>query len=320
MTEPDREASPAAESPTADDISARLEALLRRTHHLRAQRAQAESTGSSLGMTWPPPEKELNDYDVVDVPVDRLPVPHTPVTPAPHATAAGETPAAGAPPDGEATPPTDFSRPDWSELRLRPATPEPAARSTWWPVLAVCFGLLAAAEGGYIWYLSTQAPTATAGVLRIDAPGGLEVHVDGQAIGSTPLDHTLAPGEHLVEVSTADGARRSERVSIEAGRTVQLMTAAPAPEPTAPVPGPAADAEPAGPSAAATDDVSPTTGAVVIESTPAGLPVTMGGRPRGVTPLRVGQLKPGRHDVLVGGAARQVDVAAGEVATLHVVR
>ena len=63
---------------------------------------------------------------------------------------------------------------------------------------------------------------------------------------------------------------------------------------------------------------SATTGGVVIESTPPGLPVTMGGRPRGVTPVTIGQMRPGRHDVLVGGPARQVDVIAGEVTTLRV--
>ena len=39
---------------------------------------------------------------------------------------------------------------------------------------------------------------------------------------------------------------------------------------------------------------------MTIESTPPGLPVTMGGRPRGVTPLTLGKITPGRHDVLVG--------------------
>ena len=46
----------------------------------------------------------------------------------------------------------------------------------------------------------------------------------------------------------------------------------------------------------------------------------MGGRPRGVTPLTLGKIAPGRHDVLVGSSALKVDVTAGEVATLRVPR
>jgi hypothetical protein len=74
------------------------------------------------------------------------------------------------------------------------------------------------------------------------------------------------------------------------------------------------------PVAANAELVSETTGAVTIESTPPGLPVTMGGRSRGVTPLTLGRIPPGRHDVLVGTATRQVDVTAGEVVTLRVPR
>ena len=59
---------------------------------------------------------------------------------------------------------------------------------------------------------------------------------------------------------------------------------------------------------------------MTIESVTPGLPVTMGGRPRGVTPLTLGKIAPGRHDVLVGSSALKVDVTAGEVATLRVPR
>ena len=72
------------------------------------------------------------------------------------------------------------------------------------------------------------------------------------------------------------------------------------------------------PAVAAEGTVSPTLGAVAIESTPAGLPVTMGGRPRGVTPITIGLIRPGRHDVMVGRALRQVDIVANEVVTLRV--
>ena len=77
--------------------------------------------------------------------------------------------------------------------------------------------------------------------------------------------------------------------------------------------------QPAARATAATPPPSATLGGVSIESTPSGLPVTMEGRERGVTPITIGRLKPGRHDVLVGGLARKVDVTAGSVTTLRVI-
>ncbi len=323
MTEPERPADAIPPgSPSPEEISARLEALLKRTHSLRAQRA-ASGTDGVPNMTWPPPDRELDHYDVVDVPEGAR-------TAVPVATATGSRDAEAAPAPA-AIPAADaagFARPDWSELRLRSPGDDPPHRSPWLWVLTSLLALATVGQAAYIWQLHATRPAQENGHLRVDAPGGAQVRVNGQAIGAAPVDHALEPGTYAVEVVRPEGIARVDGVSIGPGRTVVLLfptTPAPAvaatpdvPAPTSPLAsGRPAQEQPA-PGPSALSPVSATTGAVVIESTPPGLPVTMGGRPRGFTPVTIGQVRPGRHDVLVGGNARQVDVTAGEVATLRV--
>ncbi|BCS32857.1 hypothetical protein TBR22_A20810 [Luteitalea sp. TBR-22] len=315
VTEPERPAGAPSGGPTPEEISARLEALLKRTHALRAERA-ASPTGPPLSVTWPPPDRELDHYDVVDVHNDEGQGAQGASVAAP----ASATPAA---------PAQSFSRPDWSELRLRTSPVEVPERSPWIGVVAALLAVLALAEAGYIWYLHSAQPVVTEGHLRVDGPDGAEVRIDGQPVGRAPVEQDLAPGVYQVEVQDGGSAVRAERVAISRGRTVVLLPlTSPASAAQAGPQGQATAADgtlasPAPGSVAAAggaDAVSETTGAVAIESTPPGLPVTMGGRPRGVTPITLGQIKPGRHDVLVGGSARQVDVRAGQVTTLRVSR
>lgn len=355
MSEPEQPAdtSPSA-GPTPEEISARLEALLKRTHAMRAQRAGAPAAHA---MTWPPPDRELAHYEVVDVPEADRPravaattstseAPETVLAPAPIPGLATDAPAA----------PPEFSRPDWSELRLRGTPDEVAPRRSWLPVLTALFAVAAIGQAVYLAYLMAGAPAPPDGRLRVEGPVGAEVRLDGESVGTAPLDRTLAPGSYAVAVG-ADSSTEPTRVTIEQGAVVVLWplmrpappealppaTAAaatdvgtsPAPPPsagTAPSAAPTVPAPPIAPTptpatspaagAAATGPaaVSPTRGAVVIESTPPGLPVTMEGRERGVTPITIGQLRPGRHDVLVGGLARQVDIAANQITTLRVAR
>ena len=118
MTEPERPAGGPAGNPTPEEISARLEALLKRTHTLRAQRSAPATPGGSLGVTWPPNDRELDRYDVGDVDEGETAAASsdstTPATVAPPIVA---TRAPGSP-DAAAH---EFARPDWSELRLRSA-------------------------------------------------------------------------------------------------------------------------------------------------------------------------------------------------------
>ena len=65
MTEPERPVGSPG-NPTPEEISARLEALLKRTHTLRTERS-AQRANAPRDIAWPPPERELDHYDVVDV-------------------------------------------------------------------------------------------------------------------------------------------------------------------------------------------------------------------------------------------------------------
>src|SRR5262249_60564358 len=62
------------------------------------------------------------------------------------------------------------------------------------------------------------------------------------------------------------------------------------------------------------------TGTVSVTSSPAGARVVVDGRPRGVTPLQLSDVSPGRHDVVLTSDAaevrRTITVAAGKTATL----
>ena len=333
MAEPEFPPQPSPGAPTPEDISARLEALLKRTHSLRAERA----AGAAAGMTWPPPDRELDHYEVVDA-TDGTPAA---TTDAPARAAAADSPdpeddaaavvatparplTAPSPRDG-GDPASGFARPDWAELRLRGYTDERPRRSTWPWVVAALLATLAVAEGIYIWQLRTAHGAPAEGRLRVDGPAGAEVRVNGEVVGTAPVDQALAAGAYSVEIRQHGASARADDVIMGLGRTVLLVTPTPGVDADTPAPasaGPAPDASAPTPSAPvqlpADVALTVTTGAVVIESTPPGMPVTMEGRPRGVTPVTIGDLKPGRHDVMVGRLFRQVDVRANEATTLRV--
>lgn len=328
MTEPERPAD-APSSPTPEEISARLEALLKRTHALRAK--QAANPPSPLTITWPPHDGELDHYDVVDVPEDdrmQSAAPAATTTPVPAVAAPQET-------NRDPERPESFARPDWSELRLRSAQDDPPRTPRGLLLLMLLLALATLAQAVYIWS-TPRAGARGEARLRVDGPDGAMVRVNGQPIGPAPIDHVLAPGDYDIEVARGGSTARASRVSIGVGRTVMILspadatraeTAPPAAPPPAITPAPAQPARPAvtapvspNPAATAPAAVSATLGGALIESTPSGLPVTMEGRARGVTPITIGQLKPGRHDVLVGGLPRKVDIAAGSVTTLRVTR
>lgn len=88
------------------------------------------------------------------------------------------------------------------------------------------------------------------GTLVIDSAAGLQVRIDDEVIGSTPLPGpwTLEPGEHVVELRPATGAPTVRNITVAAGQRVTLelrgpepadpapQSAKPAPKPAAPVP------------------------------------------------------------------------------------
>ncbi len=327
MTDPDVPPQSSPRTPTPEEISARLEALLKRTHSLRAERATG-ATGAA-DMTWPPPDRELDRYHVVDAqdgtPAVATDTPATTARPGNRETSPSADTVSSESPEATPREPPDarpgFAKPDWAELRLRGYTDERSTRASWpWVVAAILAGL-AIAEGVYIWRLHTRRDVPAEGRLRIDTPVGAEVRVNGDVIGSVPVDQALASGAYSIEVRQHGTSARADDVIVGLGRTVLVLTPTSSiPATLAPVDDAAADASaPMTPPQLPPDvAVTATSGVVLIESTPPGMPVTMEGRPRGVTPVAIGDLRPGRHDVMIGRLFKQVDVRASEVTTLRV--
>ena len=119
-------------------------------------------------------------------------------------------------------------------------------------------------------------------------PGGT-VLVEGKRVGVTPLDLTLLPGLNFVEVS---GAHSSYTLALTVKPGASHTERVKLPEAGAP-------------------------GTVVVRTEPGGVPVTVNGRDRGVSPLEL-QLPPGRHVVAaandIGRIQRDVQVpAAGRI-------
>lgn len=299
--------------PTPEEISARLEALLKRTHSLRQSKSADGASRREPDATWPPSDGDLAEFEVFDVPagsgsvvVDQAPRRLEP---------AGRTGDAAPPRPSEEVPPgpdhaaagpseksEDFGRPDWSTLRMREAVVTDTVIPAWvWLVI----GALVVALGIETAYLlrtapwARQTPSAVQGaVLQIDGGPGMRVRVNDAAARTVPFEAQLSGNDPI-------------RLAIDTEES-----AVAAPDRTAATPSAAAGPQAAAPSPTAT------TGSVTITSTPAGAMVTMEGRERGVTPLTIDRLKPGRHDVLIVGTgvsqALKVDVVAGQTSRLDV--
>ncbi len=120
-------------------------------------------------------------------------------------------------------------------------------------------------------------------------PPGMDVVIDGQVRGQTPLTVALAPGTYDVAVGTG-AAQRTLRPTLTAGASlVQYMEMTPA---------------------------AGATGALRVETETAGLPVSVDGVEKGLSPLTIDALAPGKHDVVIGRDAaavqRSVSVQANE--------
>lgn len=314
---------PAPSGPTPEEISARLEALLKRTHALR----KAQPPIGPDDPAWPPSDGDLASVEVVDVPreVSRA---LSPSGTAADATAATRQRQAST---GEADDRPAFGRPDWSSLRLRETPPIEVPRTPAWVWLLVAGLVLAlGAETAYLlrttpWATSSsQAADEGAAVparasVRIEGPPGFGVASNGGAARALPATIAVDAADAgdavtlVIERLPAEGANGAEAAAVPAAPTPPAATpSTPSTLPASAAPGPA-EVQPVQARAA-------TTGAVRIESTPTGAIVTMGGRERGPTPITIDGLRPGRHDVLVvgpaGGRMFRVDVTAGTTARL----
>jgi eukaryotic-like serine/threonine-protein kinase len=173
------------------------------------------------------------------------------------------------------------------------------------PVLGVCLLLLAAGGGAILYFqfgtpplAAATTPAATAqGTAHIaSVPAGARVTIDGTPRGVTPLQLSLAPGDHTLLV--AHGATtRTLPLTIEAGTVVKQYVDL-------------------GPAAAVAG------GRIEIVSEPANASVTIDGVAAGITPLVVNDVAPGAHTVTIGtgdaAVTRSVDVTAGATASVMV--
>ena len=130
---------------------------------------------------------------------------------------------------------------------------------------------------------ATAAPVADVRRGRLlvrSVPAGALVSVNGRARGTTPATIRDLPfGTYNIAVSRSGYQRRAQRVTVSKNApardiTVELVSTAP----LAPV---------------------ATTGAVYVETRPAGAFVSIDGRPVGTAPMRVPELAPGPHRIRV---------------------
>jgi hypothetical protein len=130
-------------------------------------------------------------------------------------------------------------------------------------------------------------------------PAGADVTIDGVPQGVTPVSLTLAAGTYHVTLRTPDGQERSLDVALKSGESlVQQIEWAAVPAP-----------------------VVAATGAMHIQTEPAGQTVVVDDVRRGLSPLTLTDLTPGEHQLVVTGNSgtfrRVVTITAGD--TLSVV-
>jgi hypothetical protein len=135
--------------------------------------------------------------------------------------------------------------------------------------------------------------SGTSAVTITSEPGGSEVLVDGRAHGATPVTLALAVGSHQVQVGT-EGAAWTQMFDVKAGQASALHVVQ---------------------TGAAVSRDTPERGTLEITTEPAGLAVTIDRRPAGVSPISVGDLQPGTHEVTITRGTtvlrRTVSVDAG---------
>ena len=197
--------------------------------------------------------------------------------------------------------------PDQITARDLPPSPKPAASA---PEKSSAPSQDAANLGGRLLVRST--------------PAGATVEIDGVTRGVTPLTlRDLELGTRNISIALKGHIAEERLVTLTQARPsrsleVRLSSAAPAPAPPPAPPRPGASTSPR-PSTPATfgRPGSAETGALTVESRPAGATVTINGRASGVTPLTVDALAPGAYQVNILMAGYQpfvttVRVVAGE--------
>ena len=167
-------------------------------------------------------------------------------------------------------------------------------------LIVVAVVLVALTSGG-AWaayrYLTPPAAAApeTGRLVVQTNPAGAQVVIDGESRGAAPLTLDLKPGPHTLALVSGD-SRRTIPVVITAKAEVSQFIDMP--------------------------QVAPVVGQLEVRTDPAGARVSVDGQGRGVTPLTVTGLSPGRHVVLLendlGSVSEDVNIESGASASLVV--
>ena len=276
------------------------------------QRAQA--------LVWPPTDDELAAWEVVPLhdpaqpstppatvpPADPVPVSPTPAGPAARgAVVVRAAPRSMIPPRGERREPSAPGISATSKAVTERRSAHLAAPRSTMSILVVVplLAVLSAAAGfaAALWIgprlLSDTALQAEPAVLIVESrEPGSRVLVNGEPWGTTPLRLSMTGGETRIEIEPAPTTSTSSATTPGGIRpTAGVLRESP--------PGEAP-------------------GSVLIRSTPPGARVVLMGRFQGLTPVSVGGIPPGLHDVQIAGASgtalRRVNVRAGRLSTLEV--
>jgi PEGA domain len=179
---------------------------------------------------------------------------------------------------GSETEPTISTQP-LPVLPLEPVSqgPRHTGRMLGWAAVIV---LSSSAAAAVTWQYQRRVTTATTGSLTIQTiPAGVDVFIAGAPTGQTPLTVNLLPGSYDVQVGL-DGQRRDLNVAMVAGGSVvhQLELAF-----------------------VTTPPAVTLTGSLHIQTDPARMSVHVDGVERGLSPLTIGALSAGDHQVVIRG-------------------
>jgi hypothetical protein len=191
------------------------------------------------------------------------------------------------------------AKPDMREvLEARPSVPKQSDSRRWVRLLVIgVLAVLTTASAVYwphVWVLAYERLGTNGRVTVESAPPGAIITVDGQVRGDTPVVLRLQPGDHQVEVQLG-GSARSRHIKVrDRGETTETFTL------------PEAGAR----------------GGFRITTYPSAGRITIDGTYRGDAPLKVTDLEPGTHTLVVetnlGAQEQDVIVRPGAVLQLAV--
>jgi len=204
-------------------------------------------------------------------------------------TDATETPSAPDPADGLDA---------FAAEKERPAKPSSLSKRQARPLFnrgAIAVLGIAVGVSGAVAFQKWSTRTRSAQLTIETVPSGLEVTIDGKSRGLTPLSLTLPPRAYEAIVGSGSDQRVIKTTLAPGALMVQRLEVAATPAPAA-------------------------SGAILVETVPAALPIKVDGIDQGVSPLTLQNVAPGEHEVVLASGRetmrRKVTVRGGETLSL----